>query len=91
VRTANRGARGEGELLPLKNESWLDEGEVEVSANEFKPKVKFESVTVIPDGSFDFWPLDSHLFRGHSIQVSSNPSVGSTHADIPGQGCINRR
>jgi hypothetical protein len=72
------------ELLLLKNESWLDAGEVEVSASLFKPKVKHESVTVRPDDLFDSWPIDGHLFRGHWIQVSGNPSVGPTHAGIPG-------
>jgi len=72
------------ELLPLKNESWLDEGEVELSADEFKTRMTLESVTVKPDGSFDFWHNDGHLFWGHSIQISGNLSEGPTRADIPG-------
>jgi hypothetical protein len=43
-----------------------------------------ESITVTPDGSFDFWHNDGDLFYGHSIQVSGNLSQGPTHADIPG-------
>jgi hypothetical protein len=72
------------ELLPLKNDSWLDEGEVELSAKQFKSKMTLESITVMPDGSFDFWHNDGDLFWGHSIQVSGNVSMGPTRADIPG-------
>jgi hypothetical protein len=72
------------ELLPLKNESWLDEGEVELSADVFKARMTLESVTVEPDRSFDFWHNDGDLFWGHSIQISGNLSEGPTRADIPG-------
>jgi len=72
------------ELLPLKNESWLDEGEVELSADDFKTRMTLESLTVEPDGSFDFWHNDGDLFCGHSIQISGNLSEGLTRADIPG-------
>jgi hypothetical protein len=75
---------GVQELLPLKNESWLDEGEAELTADEFKARMVLESVTVEPDGSFDFWHNDGDLFWGHSIQISGNLSEGPTRADIPG-------
>jgi len=72
------------ELLPLKNESWLDEDEVELTADQFKGRMTLESVTVDPDGSFDFWHNDGDLFWGHSIQISGSLSEGPTRADIPG-------
>ena len=72
------------ELLALKNESWLDEGEAELSVKDFKARMALESVTVGPDGSFDFWHDDGNLFWGHSIQISGNLSDGPTRADIPG-------
>lgn len=71
-------------LLPLKNDNWLDEGETELSAEEFKVKMTLESITVEPDGSFDFWHHDGDMFWGHSIQVSGSLSEGPVHADIPG-------
>ena len=71
-------------LLPLKNESWLDEEEVAFSADQFKARMTLESVTAMPDGSFDFWHNDGDLFLGHSIQISGNLSEGLKHADIPG-------
>jgi hypothetical protein len=72
------------ELLPLKNESWLDEDEAELTADQFKARMALESVTVASDGSFDFWHNDGNLFCGHSIQISGNLSEGPTDADIPG-------
>lgn len=72
------------ELLPLKNESWLDEDEDELTADQFKDRMTLESITVQPDGSFDFWHDDGDLFYGHSIQISGSLSEGPTAADIPG-------
>lgn len=72
------------ELLPLKNEAWLSEDEAELTADEFKDAMTLESITVYPDGSFDFWHDDGDLFWGHSIQISGSLSEGPTDADIPG-------
>jgi hypothetical protein len=72
------------ELLPLKNENWLEEGEAELTADQFKARMTLESVTVEPDGSFDFWHNDGDLSWGHSIQISGSLSEGLTRADIPG-------
>jgi hypothetical protein len=71
-------------LLPLKNESWLAEGEVAVTPNHFRQRMKLESVRVRPDGSFEFWHSDGDLFWGHSIQIRGSLSRGPTGADIPG-------
>jgi hypothetical protein len=74
------------ELLPLKNENWLDEDkeEAELTAEQFKARMTLESITVRPDGSFDFWHDDGDLFWGHSIQVWGSLTEGPTGADIPG-------
>jgi hypothetical protein len=71
-------------LLELKNDTWLDEGDVELTAEEFMEKMTLKSITVNPDGSFDFWHDDGDLFWGHSIQISGNLVEGPTRADIPG-------
>lgn len=71
-------------LLPLKNDSWRDEDEVELSADQFEDRMTLEAITVYPDGSFDFWHRDGDLFWGHSIQISGSLLEGPTHADIPG-------
>lgn len=72
------------ELLPLKNDNWLGEGEAELTANQFKDRMKLKEITVAPDGSFDFWYDDGDIFWGHAIQISGNLLEGPTNADIPG-------
>ena len=71
-------------LLPLKNESWLGDDESELSPEEFKSKVTLQSISIYPDGDFEFWHHDGDLFWGHSIQVSGNLIEGPMDADIPG-------
>ena len=72
------------ELLPLKNESWLSEGGPELSSAEFIKAMKLESITVYPDGEFEFWHNDGDLFWGHSILISGTLTEGPNYADIPG-------
>ncbi len=72
------------ELLELKNDSWLDEDESELSREEFLQRVSLESVTVGPNGRFEFWYADGDLFWGHSIMVSGSLDGGLDSADIHG-------
>lgn len=72
------------ELLPLKNESWLGEGEPELTAMDFKVRMTLSSITVGGDGRFEFWHDDGDLFWGHSIEITGNLKDGVTDADIPG-------
>ena len=72
------------QLLERKNDSWLDEGESPVTTEVFKSRMALESVTVYPDGEFEFWHNDGDLFWGHSIQVSGNLTDGLTNIDTPG-------
>jgi len=72
------------ELLELKNESWLEEGEAPVPEAEFRGRMRLESVTVYPDGDFTFLHDDGELFWGHGIQVSGTLTEGPTDADIAG-------
>ena len=58
------------QLLPLKNDTWLGDDEQPLSAKQFQARMKLDSITVSPDGSFDFWHDDGDLFWGHSIQIS---------------------
>ncbi len=72
------------ELLGLKNDSWREDDEKEVTAKQFKTRMKLEAITVYPDEEFEFWHHDGGLFWGHSILVSGNLTDGPDHADIPG-------
>jgi len=71
------------ELLPLKNDAWLGE-ETEFTPDAFKQKMTLQSISIHPDGEFDFWHDDGDLFWGHSIQIGGNLSEGPNSADVPG-------
>lgn len=72
------------ELLPLKNDSWLEDDEEPLTPAEFRARMRLDSITVDPDGSFTFWHDDGDLFWGHSIQIDGTLQDGPTGADIPG-------
>jgi|GEM_PF-364894 len=72
------------ELLDLKNESWLEEGEEKITRDDFLRRVSLSSVTVYSDGSFEFWYDDGDLFWGHSIMVSGSIEGGLDDAGIHG-------
>lgn len=71
-------------LLELKNDNWLEEGEMELSADQFKTSMKLEEITVEADGDVTFWHHDGDLFWGHSIQVCIDANDKCTGTDIPG-------
>jgi uncharacterized protein (TIGR03067 family) len=71
-------------LLELKNNTWLEEGEEALSANEFRARMKLEAITVEADGAVTFWHHDGDLFWGHSIQVCIDGNDECTSTDIPG-------
>ncbi|MBM79439.1 MAG: hypothetical protein CMJ78_02445 [Planctomycetaceae bacterium] len=71
-------------LLELKNDTWLDEGEEEVSSEFFKAKMTLQAITVEADGEVTFWHHDGGLFFGHSIQVCIDANDKCTNTDIPG-------
>jgi hypothetical protein len=71
-------------LLELKNDSWLEEDEEPLTASQFVERMTLESITIYPDGGFDFLHNDGDLFWGHSIQVTGTLREGPTDADIPG-------
>ena len=71
-------------LLSLKNDCWLDEDECELTAQQFALRMKIDGISIMADGSFEFWYDDGDLFRGHWIKVCGNLSDGPNDADIPG-------
>jgi hypothetical protein len=46
--------------------------------------MKLESITVHPDGRFEFWFDDGDLFWGHSIAVRGSLAEGPTEASVEG-------
>jgi hypothetical protein len=60
-----------GQLLELKNQSWLEEEE-EITELEFKGRMLLNSIVLYDDGNFDFRFDDDDMFCGRSIQLSGN-------------------
>lgn len=71
-------------LLKLKNESWLDEDEKPLSAEQFKVKMRLVEISFSSDGQVEFWYDDGQLFWGHSIQVIMDGKDQFVDVDIPG-------
>lgn len=71
-------------LLPLKNETWLDEDEPELSPSDFASRMKLTTIEFDESGNFTFWHNDGDMFWGHAIQINGNLTNGLTDADIPG-------
>jgi hypothetical protein len=72
------------ELLPIKNENWLDDGEKPLTADEFISRMHLDSIFAGGEGEFEFWHDDDDMFLGHSIQVRGNLTDGLQWANIPG-------
>lgn len=72
------------QLLPMKNEGWLDDGEEPLTPARFLARMRLEVIAVEVDGSFTFWHKDGDMFAGHSILVTGTLRDGPTHADIAG-------
>jgi hypothetical protein len=71
-------------LLDLYNDTWRVEDEPRLDAAQFARRMKLESVSFNPDGSFAFWHDDGDLFAGHTIMVNGDVKRGPTDADIAG-------
>jgi hypothetical protein len=76
-------ARAVEDLLPLKNEHWLEEAESEVTAEQFAARMTLETISVYGD-ALEFWFDDGGLFLGHTICVSATLADGPNDADIAG-------
>ena len=70
-------------LLELKNDSWLEEDEKEVTEKEFKERIKFAGLHIFSE-SANFYFDDDDLFWGHTIEVTVNQKLEFTNADITG-------
>lgn len=72
------------QLLELKNGTWLDEDESAVSPDDFRARMKLVTISVDPEGGFEFWHDDGDLFWGHAIEVSGSLEEGPDRANIQG-------
>lgn len=72
------------ELLPLKNECWLEQDEASLSAAAFLGRMSLESIVLNPNGTLDFYHHDGDLFWGHGILVYGTITDGPQRAEIVG-------
>lgn len=72
------------ELLPTKNDYWLDDDEEPLTSEQFVSRMHLVSISLGGDGSFEFWHDDDDMFLGHSIQVRGTQADGLQWANIPG-------
>ena len=72
------------QLLPLKNDDWLETDEAPLTGNQFTARLKLKTLAVRPTGHFTFWFNDGDLFGGHDVTISGTLEKGCTHADIVG-------
>ncbi|WP_343632913.1 DUF2262 domain-containing protein [Fluviicola sp.] len=71
------------QLLELKNESWLDEDENELTQQDFTERlIQVETITYNTDGSLTIWFDDNDLFWGHGIAVELDEHLNCTEANI---------
>lgn len=71
-------------LLQLKNESWLEDDEKEVTPAGFKKKLKPRAIGINPGGHFEISFDDGWMFGGHLIVVSCTLSGGPERASLEG-------
>jgi hypothetical protein len=71
-------------LLPVKNGTWLEEGEPKMKRDQFVEKISLDSVTISTDEAFEFLYQDGGLFDGHAIVVRGSLKDGPETADIYG-------
>ncbi|MEM7143591.1 MAG: DUF2262 domain-containing protein [Verrucomicrobiota bacterium] len=71
-------------LLEIKNDNWLEEGELPVTPTAFKQRMTLNSVSIEEGDHFEFWYDDGDLFWGHSISMSGSLTEGIDAALIQG-------
>ena len=71
-------------LLTVKNESWLEDGDVPVTEREIRSRIRLASITVSESGQFECDFEDGDLFWGHAIVVRGTLSDGATRGTIMG-------
>ena len=71
------------ELLDLHNESW-SESPTPKTAAEFQHAMTLQSISIAPNGRFEFWFDDGDLFAGHLISVRGSLDRGPFDASIQG-------
>ncbi|ULC60448.1 DUF2262 domain-containing protein [Flaviramulus sp. BrNp1-15] len=71
-------------LLPLKNQSWLNDNESIITERDFINRIKLGSILFFGDLSSELVYDDGNLFWGHQIVADLNKKNELTNVDIQG-------
>ncbi len=69
-------------LVPLKNESWLFEGEQPISGSQFLDTIELEGINAFPEGNFEIYFDDHELFGNNIIVVDVSSAFEITNAYV---------
>lgn len=58
------------EMLILKNQGWLADGETELSRDQFKKKIKIYGINIYEGGDLEIYYKANDLFWAHEIQTT---------------------
>jgi hypothetical protein len=73
------------DLYTMWFDNWREEGgDPDLTRTQFLRRIRLESISTSPDGSFSLWYHDGDLFAGHSIVVDGTLKRGVKHAGIEG-------
>jgi len=72
------------EMIILKNESWLEEEEKEISKEEFQKEINLYAINTYEDGSVELYYKANDLFWGHEIQTSADNKQNYESSTIVG-------
>lgn len=69
-------------LVPLKNESWLFEGEQPISGSQFLDTIELEGINAFPEGNFEIYFDDHELFGNNIIVVDVSSAFEIANAYV---------
>jgi len=69
-------------LVPLKNESWLFEGEQPISESQLLDTIQLDGINAFPEGNFEIYFDDHELFGNNIIVVDVSSSFEITNAYV---------
>ena len=74
----------EEKMIKLKNNTWLGEGELPITIDDFRKRISIDSIVFFDDKSSVIYCNDGDIFWGHSIAIDSNKKGKYKGANLVG-------
>jgi hypothetical protein len=74
----------QADMVELKNNIWLSEGEAEITAEEFRKIISIESIVFYDDLSSAIYCNAGDIFWGHTIVIDIDENGNYKHSNIAG-------